>query len=236
MGKFEISKNRHCNWVGCLRRVRQLAALAVLWIISGCSTLPVTVMVPSNRMSLVAVEDFYSVPPAPPTGQLSLAWDDYDNDSRMVGGYYLYYQRADWKVPERINIGKQTTFKITNLDIGHEYTFLITVHDGKGSRESLISNRVHHRIAEDSPRITIASPGVLANDQGVDDLKLRAALVRLPTHGSLVLSASGEFAYTPYDPTFYGMDSFSYQATDGQLFSNAVNVSLQVARKSKSES
>ena len=48
--------------------------------------------------------------------------------------------------------------------------------------------------AEDTA-ITIAAPGVLANDTDVDSTALTAALVGAPAHGTLTLNPDGSFTY-----------------------------------------
>ena len=73
-----------------------------------------------------------------------------------------------------------------------------------------------------SPRtraLTVAAPGVLANDTDVDGDPLTAVLVTGPSHGTLTLNANGSFTYTP-DANFNGTDSFTYRANDGTPTSN----------------
>lgn len=72
-----------------------------------------------------------------------------------------------------------------------------------------------------------AAPGVLANDLDADGNSLSAALVSGPAHGSLAFNADGSFSYTP-DAYYYGADSFTYKANDGQADSNVATVSLTV--------
>src|SRR5262249_47585842 len=50
-----------------------------------------------------------------------------------------------------------------------------------------------------------------------------------PSHGSLALRPDGSFTYTP-DSYYYGPDSFSFQVTDGQVFSNVATASISVNR------
>ena len=64
--------------------------------------------------------------------------------------------------------------------------------------------------------ISIADPGVLANDTGSGTAPLIAVLQANAAHGTLQLSGGGGFSYTP-DPGFHGVDSFSYLATQGGL-------------------
>ncbi|WP_233009230.1 Ig-like domain-containing protein [Rheinheimera faecalis] len=71
-----------------------------------------------------------------------------------------------------------------------------------------------------------ATPGVLANDSESSSATLTASLISGPAHGQLTLSANGSFVYTPA-PTFYGSDSFIYQASNGTYSAQAM-VTLNV--------
>ncbi|MCB8982495.1 MAG: tandem-95 repeat protein [Ardenticatenaceae bacterium] len=75
--------------------------------------------------------------------------------------------------------------------------------------------------------LSVAAPGVLANDTDVEGDGLTAVLDQPPAHGSLHLHADGSFTYTP-DPNYVGPDSFSYRASDGALLSPAVAVAIVV--------
>jgi len=75
---------------------------------------------------------------------------------------------------------------------------------------------------------TSAAPGVLSNDDDVENDPLTATVVLTPTHGAFTFKASGAFTYTP-DADFDGTDRFTYHANDGDLDSNAVTVTLNVA-------
>jgi VCBS repeat-containing protein len=80
--------------------------------------------------------------------------------------------------------------------------------------------------AEDTA-LTVAAPGVLANDSDPDGNTLTAAVVSGPSHGTLTLNASGSFVYTPAT-NYQGTDSFTYRASDGTLTSNLATVTLTV--------
>jgi VCBS repeat-containing protein len=80
--------------------------------------------------------------------------------------------------------------------------------------------------AEDTP-LTVAAPGVLANDSDLDGDALNAALVSGPAHGSLTLNADGGFTYTPA-ADYNGNDSFTYRASDGTLQSGPATVTIAV--------
>jgi hypothetical protein len=74
----------------------------------------------------------------------------------------------------------------------------------------------------------IGAPGVLDNDQDVEHDPLTATLVTTPTHGVLALVDDGSFQYMP-DADYNGADAFTYYANDGELDSNTVTVTLNVA-------
>ena len=75
--------------------------------------------------------------------------------------------------------------------------------------------------------LTVAPPGVLANDSDPDGDPLTAVLVNNPAHGTLVLSANGSFSYTPV-ADYNGSDSFTYKANDGNADSNVATVNITV--------
>ncbi|MET7396462.1 PKD domain-containing protein [Dactylosporangium sp. NPDC005572] len=62
--------------------------------------------------------------------------------------------------------------------------------------------------------LTVAAPGVLANDTDTEGGPLTATLVTGPAHGTVQLAADGGYVYRPA-PDFSGTDSFSYDAHDG---------------------
>ena len=67
----------------------------------------------------------------------------------------------------------------------------------------------------DSTALTVAAPGLLANDwdEDGDVLAVLTTPVSAPAHGSLVLNANGSFTYTP-DPGYSGTDAFTYRVDD----------------------
>jgi len=69
--------------------------------------------------------------------------------------------------------------------------------------------------------LTIAAPGVLGNDTGINGRPLTASLEPNsgPEHGTLQLNADGSFSYTPATG-YVGADSFIYRATDVSPLAN----------------
>ena len=77
--------------------------------------------------------------------------------------------------------------------------------------------------------LNVAVPGVLSNDHDPDSgpSSLTAVLVSNVNHGTLNLNNDGSFTYNP-DTDYFGSDSFTYHAFDGQDYSNIVTVSLTI--------
>ncbi|MEE8451772.1 MAG: Ig-like domain-containing protein [Thermoguttaceae bacterium] len=80
--------------------------------------------------------------------------------------------------------------------------------------------------------LSVPQPGVLQNDVDVDGDPLTATLVDPPSHGTVNLGigepiSDGSFLYTPA-PGFFGVDSFTYTASDGQSDSAPAKVTIVV--------
>ncbi len=69
--------------------------------------------------------------------------------------------------------------------------------------------------------------GVLANDSDADSGTVTAIWESGPAHGLLTLNADGSFVYSP-GIDFFGVDTFTYRATDGGLTSNLATVTINV--------
>ena len=75
--------------------------------------------------------------------------------------------------------------------------------------------------------LSVASPGVLANDSDPDGNAISAMPGSGPSHGMLTLNANGSFVYKP-TTGYSGNDAFTYVVTDGALVSNTATVALTV--------
>ena len=75
--------------------------------------------------------------------------------------------------------------------------------------------------------LIVESPGVLSNDEDIENDNLTAALISTTQHGTLTLSSDGSFTYIP-NHNYIGNDSFSYVANDGNLQSNVTTVSINI--------
>jgi hypothetical protein len=85
----------------------------------------------------------------------------------------------------------------------------------------------HSYLVMQDTALTVAVPGVLANDTAPAGTTLTARLVGSPTRGTLVLHDDGSFNYTPA-AGFSGTDSFTYRAVNGNVDSNLATVTITV--------
>ena len=85
--------------------------------------------------------------------------------------------------------------------------------------------------------VTLAAPGILANDTDANSDALKVAGITPRTialansGGRVTLQQNGSFTYTPPSASFSGTRTFTYQVTDGKLTSNTATVTLTIARR-----
>ncbi len=84
-------------------------------------------------------------------------------------------------------------------------------------------------IAYQNTTLLVNMPGLLANDVDVDTSKDELSTIpdNNPEHGQLLIYPDGTFLYTPASG-YFGVDSFTYHVTDGELNSNVVTVTIDV--------
>ena len=76
--------------------------------------------------------------------------------------------------------------------------------------------------------LSVAAPGVLANDHDDDGDTLTATKVSGASHGSVTLNSDGSFTYEPNED-YVGPDSFTYKVNDGTADSGTATVTITVA-------
>ena len=134
--------------------------------------------------------------------------------------------------------GQQVTYTpAANYNGADSFTYVVTDgHGGSGTgtvtvtvtavNDAPVAGNDSYSTPEDAT-LTIAAPGVLANDTDVDSTTLTASLVSGTANGTLTLNANGSFSYTP-NANFNGSDSFTYRANDGALNSQLATVTITV--------
>jgi len=89
-----------------------------------------------------------------------------------------------------------------------------------------VANDDDYSVNEDTT-LTVSAPGVLQNDTDVENDALTAILITDVSHGTLSLNSNGGFMYIP-DDDYYGTDTFTYQAYDGDSYSNTATVTITI--------
>jgi VCBS repeat-containing protein len=84
-----------------------------------------------------------------------------------------------------------------------------------------------YNLDEDGVLTVDVALGVLDNDTDANGDTLTATLVDDVSDGTLQLDSNGSFVYTP-DENFFGTDTFTYQADDGDLQSDSATVTITV--------
>ena len=82
-------------------------------------------------------------------------------------------------------------------------------------------------VTDEDTVLTVAAPGVLANDTDAESDSLSAVLSAGALNGTVTFIGDGSFSYTP-NANFNGTDSFSYRAHDGAAESSLATVSITV--------
>lgn len=142
----------------------------------------------------------------------------------------IYTTDADAHSVSVVHVGDRFTYKVSDGQQDSNVATVTVVIEPP----SVPPVALHDRYQVDAGRtLTIAAPGVLANDTDVDHQPLTAVLVSGPLTGALTLRPDGAFTYTPA-PGFSGTDSFTYTAHDGRLISNAATVTLTVVQGNQS--
>jgi VCBS repeat-containing protein len=88
-----------------------------------------------------------------------------------------------------------------------------------------LDNGLYMNIHDTTLITGVSVAGVLTNDYDPDYDTLTAVLVSNPAHGSVTLNSDGNFTYTPA-ANYSGLDSFTYKAFDGRLYSNVATVTI----------
>src|SRR6056297_2256103 len=148
-----------------------------------------------------------------------------------------------------LNTGPSNGTVVQNADGSFTYTpdpdyngpdsFTYDISDGNGGTDTATVN-ITVNLVNDDPNavddtypsdgdnaLTVAAPGVLANDSDPDGDTLTATLNTGPSNGTVVQNADGSFTYTP-DPDYNVPDSFTYDISDGNGGTDTATVNITV--------
>ena len=142
-------------------------------------------------------------------------------------GTYLY--EPDDAAFERLKSEVKDTFTLTVTDesgatVTQPYTATIV---GRNDRPLAPVAEPIYAASGDQALAIPAASGILAHATDRDGDPLTAVLLSGPSHGVLALQPDGSFVYTP-QAGFSGADSFLVEASDGDLASTPIRVTLHV--------
>jgi hypothetical protein len=109
----------------------------------------------------------------------------------------------------------------------HSNVATVTIEVGQADQPPVAADDSY--TAAENMTLTVSAPGVLGNDSDPDGDTLSAVLVGSPSNGTLAMNPDGSFIYVP-TAGFFGTDSFTYEANDGQLHSNIATVTIKVGQ------
>jgi VCBS repeat-containing protein len=181
-----------------------------------------------NSPSSVAVGDFNG------DGKLDLAVANLNSDNVSVllgtgtGSFGAATNFAAGDGPTSVAVGDFNADSKPDLAVANVNSDNVSVLvNSTVTNQAPVATNDTYTTAEDTP-LTVATPGVLANDSDPDGNTLSAVLDAGPNHGTLTLNANGSFTYTPA-ANYHGSDSFTYRASDGTLTSNLATVTITVS-------
>lgn len=160
-----------------------------------------------------------------------------DNDGTIVS--YAWTQLSGPTVTLNNANNSTASFTAPAVNAATPLSFKLTVTDNKnsiGNNEIVITilplNKAPIAINDNyqvlqNQVLSVATPGILANDTDPEDSPITAVLANTALNGALVLNANGSFTYTP-NAGFTGVDSFTYHANDGSLQSAFSIVKISV--------
>ncbi|HDS1580679.1 TPA: autotransporter domain-containing protein [Stenotrophomonas maltophilia] len=126
--------------------------------------------------------------------------------------------------------GAASPIAVNGLTIGQSYTFTVTATNSAGTgAASAASNAAvaADAIVASPSNATVAYNTASTVPLAISGIPTSVAIIGAPVHGQATVSAAS-VSYTP-TTGYYGHDSFSYQATDGNTTSATVTVSILVS-------
>jgi VCBS repeat-containing protein len=135
-----------------------------------------------------------------------------------ANGSFLYIPALNYNGPDSF------TYRVTDGSLTSDPTTVsLTVW---AVNDSPVAFPNQFSTAEDTP-FSQGAPGLLGNDEDAEGESLTAIKVSDPQHGVVTVNADGSFNYIP-DANYFGPDSFTYKANDGNSDSAPATVSFIV--------
>ncbi len=139
--------------------------------------------------------------------------------SSLPAGPYIFFD-INPATAEVTDVRPSSTFPPQGMGLVEPFSFT-----GGSTNNAPVAADDIYATNEDQP-LNMGAPGVLSND--TDEGPLTAVLISDVSNGSLTFNADGSFTYSP-STDYYGQDSFTYTASDGQNESNIATAIIEVA-------
>jgi len=205
-------------------------------------SIPISYKVESQpNLPPITVDDFASTLEDIPVS-IDVLLNDTDSDGTLVPSTVQVTSGPTNGAITNINptTGAITYSSDTNFNGFDIFDYTVEDNDGAVSNTATVTITVvpvndppvatddFYQTAEDISLIVDIASGVLANDNDVEGNPLTSVLVSAPPNSvSFVLDPARNFTYTP-NQDFNGIDSFTYNATDGTANSNTVTATINV--------
>ncbi len=135
-------------------------------------------------------------------------------------GYFRY-------MPDRNFNGTDSfTYRVSNGTLNSNIARVILIVTSVNDRPVAVADTAS---VEMNTTLSVAAPGVLANDFDVDRDLLQILLASKPYHGTVTLNQDGSFVYIP-KVNYAGSDYFTYKISDGITTSIVVPVKITVTQ------
>ncbi|MCK5636266.1 MAG: tandem-95 repeat protein, partial [Thermoplasmatales archaeon] len=131
------------------------------------------------------------------------------------------------------------TYYSPNPNYFGDDSFAYTIFDGNGGTDIATVNLTvtgvndppmayddYYSTFEDTT-LNVPAPGVLDNDNDLENDTLTAEKLSDPVHGNMTFYSNGSFDFIP-DENYVGTDNFTYRAYDGEYYSNTATVNLTI--------
>lgn len=119
------------------------------------------------------------------------------------------------------------TFTYTASDNDNVSNVATVTVDVSALDDPVTGNADIYSVSEDGVLSVTASQGVLVNDTEPDNDPLSVTVADDPANGTLTMNTDGSFGYSP-DANFNGIDSFTYNVSDGNSSFGPYDVSINV--------
>jgi VCBS repeat-containing protein len=179
-------------------------------------------------------KDYRNYPDTEKTWNLSIQWVPEDGESPSTITISWSTVEVDESEYTTVNLCTDAGVVLKNMFVDTSYSYgavanviqKFKIICATASNQPPVANPDSYGTNEDTT-LTIAAPGVLGNDNDPDSDPLTAVKQSDPAHGNVTLNSNGGYTYIP-TTNYFGSDSFTYKAYDGDLYSDTTTVTIDI--------